>query len=50
MWLDADQKALAAKRGHRLSVLLGKPVRNLFTDKDAKELPLQTIKEVLNDV
>ena len=47
MWLDADQKALAAKRGHRLSVLLGKPVRNLFTDSDPKELSISNIKSVL---
>ena len=47
MWLDVDQKALAAKRGHRLSVLLGKPVRNLFTESDPKELPLTDIRMLL---
>ena len=50
MWLDADQKAAAAKRGHRLSVLTGLPVRNVFTDNDPKLLSFKEISEVLNDV
>lgn len=49
MWLDKDQEEHARNRATRLSILTGLPVRYVFTDKDPKALPINEIKEVLND-
>lgn len=47
MWLDKDQQDHARKRAARLSMLTGCQVSFVFTDKDAKELSFNDIKEVL---
>ena len=47
MWLDMDQQALAHKRATRISSIIGKPVRNIFTDNDPKSIPINEIKEIL---
>jgi len=50
MWLDKDQEHLAIKRATRLSSIIGKPVRNVFTEQDPKCLSFRTINEVVNDI
>ena len=47
MWLDQDQQGLSQKRGARLSSIIGKPVRNVFTELDPKSIPINDIKEIL---
>ena len=47
MWLDMDQQGLSQKRAARISSIIGKPVRNIFTDNDPKSIPINEIKEIL---
>lgn len=47
MWLDQDQQGLSQKRGARLASIIGKPVRNVFTELDPKSIPINDIKEIL---
>ena len=47
MWLDMDQQALAHKRAARISSIIGKPVRNIFTELDPKSIPINDIKGIL---
>ena len=47
MWLDMDQQGLSQKRGARLASIIGKPVRNVFTELDPKSIPVNEIKEIL---
>lgn len=47
MWLDQDQQGLSQKRGARLASIIGKPVRNVFTELDPKSIPINDIKSIL---
>ena len=47
MWLDQDQQGLSQKRGARLASIIGKPVRNVFTELDPKSIPINEIKSIL---
>ena len=47
MWLDMDQQGLSQKRAARISSIIGKPVRNIFTELDPKSIPINDIKGIL---
>lgn len=49
MWLDKDQEQYAMKRGARLSVLTGLPVRYIFTDDDPKLQTFDFITKVVKN-
>ena len=48
-WLDKDQNGNIIKKCNRVNMLTGLPVRYVFTDKDPKELDLNTIKQTIGE-
>ncbi|HET8685598.1 MAG TPA: toprim domain-containing protein [Methanosarcina sp.] len=48
LWLDKDQQGSTLKKANQISMLTGLSCRVVHTDKDPKELDLQTVKEILN--
>lgn len=48
LWLDKDQQGTTYKKAAHISMYTGLPVEVVHTDKDPKELDLETIKGTLN--
>ncbi|HET8687390.1 MAG TPA: hypothetical protein VFM18_12120 [Methanosarcina sp.] len=47
LWLDKDQQGTTLKKANQISMLTGLSCEVVHTDKDPKELDLQTVKELL---
>jgi hypothetical protein len=49
LWLDKDQEGRVQKQALKLSIAINQPVQYIFTEKDPKELPMETITRIVNE-